>query len=126
MNKSDILQKMVQWVELSKEEKLEASVWLVPKNEILPLSEISSDERIEIARSLISQKVADILQDQMIISRLSWRKVDITLSANDCIDSDENITKFLAILWANNIKVSSDFPAYCESYVGKTFIKFNF
>ena len=126
MNNNDIFQKMVRGEELSKEEKIEASKWLLPKTDILPLNEISAEEKIAIARDIISEKVADILQKQMMISRLSWRSIDITLGAKECIDSDENIKKFLSILWANNIKITSDFPGYCESYEWTTSIKFNF
>lgn len=126
MSKESILKKMISWEELSNEEKLKASEWLLPKTDILPLNQISAEEKIEIAKSLVAEKVADILQNQMIISRLSWRKIDLTLRASECIDSNENIRKFLAILWASDINVSSDFPARCESYEWRTFIKFKF
>lgn len=126
MDKENIFRKIIGWEELSKEERIKASEWLVPKTDFLPLNEISAQEKIEIARELVAQNVAALLEKEIIIAKLSWRKADLKLSAKVCRDSDENIRKFLAILWAKEINVSSDFPWYCESYEWQTFIKFSF
>lgn len=117
---------MVAGEELSREEKLEVWKWILPKNEFMPLNEISIEEKIELARELVEKKVSGILEKQMVISRLSGRPINITLKAGDCRDPDENIRKFLAILWAQDINVTSDFPGYCESYEWTTTIKFKF
>ncbi len=51
-------------------------------------------------------------------------KVDVTLRAKDCRDPDTNISKFLRILGAQDIQISSDFPGYNESYEGTTRVRF--
>ncbi len=126
MKTNNIFKKMVSGEELSNEEKIEASKWLLRKNDFMPLNEISAEEKIEIARELVAKKVSNVLEKQMIISRLSGKPIDITLDSSQCVDSDANIEKFLAILWAKDINVTHDFPWYCESYVWTTRIKFRF
>lgn len=87
---------------------------------------LSFDEKLKLWKELICEQVGEILQNEMVISDLSKEDVDITLNAEVCKDKDKNIRKFLKILWATNIEVTSDFPAYNESYMWTTRIKFNY
>lgn len=83
------------------------------------------EERCEMASWLIKNNVEEILSREVIKAKWLFRdKVDITLKASQCKDSDEDIRTFLAVYWFTDIKVSSDFPWYCESYEWTTNIKF--
>lgn len=126
MKTNNLLSKIMNGEEISQEEKIKVCKWVIPKHEFINMDNITADEKIEIARELVAKKVADILEKQMVISRLSWKNIDITLWSKDCTDPDANIEKFLAILWAQDIKVTSDFPWYCETYEWTTRIKFKF
>ncbi len=133
MNTQDMFYKIATWEQLSEQEKIQIAQESVenkdngmPFAEILSGQEISIEEKITIARWLVADSVADILQKEMIISHVSGIPSNITLKQSECIDSDENLRKFLLILWAKDIHVSSDFPAYCESYEWTTTIKFKY
>lgn len=86
---------------------------------------LSPEERCRLAQWLIAQKVIDILDSHILLAVGSRdNKVNLTLSASECLDEDDNIARYLAIMWYTNIQISSDFPGYCESYTWKTTIKF--
>lgn len=53
-------------------------------------------------------------------------KVNITLWYKDCKEDDRHVEAYLVQLWYKDVKISSDYPWYNESYEGKTFIKFSF
>lgn len=93
---------------------------------ILAGEEITVEDRVEAARDLVADKVADILKREMVVAKLSGRNADIRLSGKECKDSDENLRRFLTIMGAKDIKVTSDFPWYNESYEWHTSIKFNY
>ncbi len=86
---------------------------------------LSPEERCRLAQWLIAQKVIDILDSHILLAVGSHdNTVNMTLRAPDCRDSDDNIRRYLAIMWYTDIKISSDFPGYNESYEWKTTIKF--
>jgi hypothetical protein len=133
MDTNNLFKKIASWEELSQEEKLGVAKESISRKtekdtfeKMLSWKEVSLDEKIEVARWLIAQKVADILMREMVVSHLSWEKTSLTLKARDCRDSNINIKKFLVILWARDVKVSSDFPAYNEDYEGTTSIEFTY
>jgi len=87
--------------------------------------ELTLEERQNMASWLIANNVEEILSREVIKSKWLVRdKVDITLKASECKDSDENIRTFLWVYGFSEIEVSSDFPWYCESYEWTTSIKF--
>ncbi len=135
MNTNDLFRKVASWEELSGEEKIEVAKSSIRKKtswgvfeKMLSWEEVSIDEKLEIARDLVADNVANILQREMVVASLSGEETEIILKASQCTDSDENIRKFLTILGAKSIKVSSDFPCWraWESYEGTTTIKFNY
>ena len=135
MNTNDLFRKISSWEELSKEEKLQVAKESISRKDnttsfekMLSWEEIPLEEKIEIARSLIADKVADILQKEMVISHISWERSKLTLTARQCKDSDESLRRFLRILWAKDIKVTSDFPCWYgwENYEWTTTIEFNY
>lgn len=87
--------------------------------------ELSDEDRLEIARWLISEKVEKIL-DREILKAIATRRymVDIVLKARDCTDQDGDLASYLWALGYVDIWISSDFPWYCESYEWSTHIKF--
>ena len=92
---------------------------------ILEGKRLSSEERLSLAKDLVAENVQDILSKKMLVaSQGGQKRVDITLSADECRDSDEDIRNFLWLLGCKKISVSSDFPGYNESYTGRTTIKF--
>lgn len=88
---------------------------------------LSPEERLELSKGIISEKVEMILTREYLIAMHGTKsKVSLTLMVNECRDPDENIRKFLEALGCKKISVTSDFPvAYAgENYEGKTFVKF--
>lgn len=56
----------------------------------------------------------------------SWKnKVDVVLWYSNCPDPDGTIKAYLKQNWYKNIKVTSDYPWYNESYTWTTHIIFN-
>lgn len=90
------------------------------------LANMNPEERFEIIKNRVSESTKNAI-DTKVREAIAWykRKVDITLGAQVCIDPDEDIRAFLLALGYSNVKVTSDFPAYCETYEGKTNIKFS-
>ena len=86
---------------------------------------LSSEERLSLAKDLIADNVQDILGKKILIATQGGgNRVNITLNADECSDSDEDIRSFLGLLGCKKISVSSDFPGYNESYQGTTKIQF--
>lgn len=95
---------------------------------VLSWEEVSIKEKFEAAKWLVAEKVANILQREIVVAKLSWEKSKVKLKARDCTDPDESIRKYLTILWAKNVKVTSDFPCWraWESYEWSTSIEFDY
>ncbi len=92
------------------------------------LEKMTPQERFEAMKSKVSESTRNAL-DKVIRETVAafQEKVDVTLGASVCRDSDENLRNFLRALGYKDIKVSSDFPCWraWESYEGRTFIKFS-
>lgn len=89
---------------------LEASKLALPENNPVKIS-TSCDAALDTA-------VLEAIQ--------KWKhKIDIALWFKQCRD-DETITAYLLQQWYKDVEVSHDYPWYCESYAGRTFIKFTF
>lgn len=88
---------------------------------------LSPEERIELSKWIVSDKVEMLLTKEFLIAQ-QWTiwAVNLTLSARECTDSDSDIYKFLEVLGCKKISVSSDFPCRRagENYEGKTLVKF--
>jgi len=133
METNGSIDKLFVWEEISRDEKLDlvkksikSTSWEAMFHKLLSGEELSIQDKIDIAKELVSNKVAEILKKEMVISGISWKRSRLNLSSKDCTDPDENIRKFLAILWANDIKVTSDFPWYNETWTGVTYVEFNY
>ncbi|EKE27450.1 MAG: hypothetical protein ACD_3C00205G0003 [uncultured bacterium (gcode 4)] len=88
--------------------------------------ELSQEKRLEIARWLVSKKVEAILDKEILVAIATHKfKVSVVLKASICRDDDDKIRGYLAALGYEDIKVTSDFPWYNESYEWSTDIKFS-
>lgn len=91
---------------------------------------INAQEANEFANSKLVKVSGnlDIALDNAILQAIEeWKKkVDIALWYKDCKESDGHVQAYLIQLWFKDVKISSDYPWYNESYEGKTFIKFTF
>ena len=86
-----------------------------------------ADELFETLPIKVSDDCDKALDIAIVKAIESWkRKIDIALWFKDCPDDDVTIRAFLEKQGYKDIDVKSDYPWYCETYVGKTFIKFNF
>jgi len=86
---------------------------------------LSPEERCKLAQWLIAQKVIDVLDSHILLAVGSHdNRVDLTLKASECRDSDDKLRRYLAIMWYVDIKITSDFPGYNETYEWSTTIKF--
>lgn len=66
---------------------------------ILSGQNVSAEEKMQLARTLVAEKVANILEQKVAIAMLSGnQKIRIELTARECTDSDENIALFLKVL----------------------------
>ena len=83
-------------------------------------------DRLGILKTKVSATTRDLIEAKVreVIAAYEY-KVDLTLRAAECRDSDQDIAALLQGLGYSDVKVTSDFPAYCESYEGRTFIKFS-
>ncbi len=90
------------------------------------LRHMTPEERFNNIKWKVSKSTRDAL-DTKIREVIAWyeRKVDIVLKASICRDADRDIATLLRGLWYIDIDVTSDFPAYCESYEWTTHIKFS-
>lgn len=88
---------------------------------------LSPQERIELSKGIVSETVEMLLTKEFLIAQQGTKKkVDFTLKASQCTDTDDDIRKFLMALGCKKISVTSDFPCWRagERYEGKTFVKF--
>jgi len=76
---------------------------------------LSFDEKLGIISELVSNKVADILKKQIIISKTTNKKVHFDLPSKE-IENSDNIDTFLKILWAKNISISWWWRDYTSDY----------
>lgn len=91
------------------------------------IEELSPEQRLQALVWEVSEQTRNALDSAVYKAVASYkRKVDITLDAHICRDADAKITDLLRAMWYQDIKVTSDFPGYNESYTGRTFIKFSF
>lgn len=83
-------------------------------------------QRLEILKNKVGEKTRIALETKIheTIAKCEMR-VEIILGAKICVDKNEDIRAFLVALWYDNVKVTSDFPAYCESYEWTTTIEFS-
>ncbi len=90
------------------------------------LTEMSPEDRFEAIRRKVAERTQELL-DQKIreVIAACETKVDLVLWAKDCRDGDEDLRSFLSACGYSDIKVTSDFPGYNESYDGTTSIKFS-
>lgn len=86
---------------------------------------MSPKERLESLKHKVKEKTREAL-DQKIRETIAAyeRDIEITLQSNICTDPDKDIAALLKALGYTNVKVTSDFPGYNESYTGTTTIKF--
>lgn len=90
------------------------------------MEQLSPEDRLKALQNEVSAKTLRALENEIMKSVASFKsKVEITLWSNICRDPDEKITDILRALWYSDIKVTSDFPWYNESYSGSTTIKFS-
>ncbi len=91
---------------------------------------IDAKEAQELAKSKLVKVWSSLDQalDSAILKAIEEgkNKVDIALWYKDCREDDKHVEAYLIQLWYSNVKISSDYPWYNESYEGKTFIKFSF
>lgn len=88
---------------------------------------LSPQERIDLSKWIVSEVVEELLTKEFLIAQQGTKKkVNLTLSASQCRDSDKDVEKFLEALGCKKIRVSSDFPCTraWENYQWKTFVKF--
>jgi hypothetical protein len=75
------------------------------------LEKMTPQERFKAMKGKVSESTRNALDKVVREAVASFRdKVDVTLGANVCRDSDENLRNFLMALGYKDIKVSSDFP----------------
>jgi len=86
---------------------------------------MSAEERLQALNHKVKSKTKQALEKKIRESVAAYeRDIELTLKANVCTDEDEDIEALLKALGYNNVKVTSDFPGYNESYKGTTTIKF--
>ena len=90
------------------------------------LQSMSLQERLQALQGKVKEKTRAALE-QKIRETIAWyeRDIEIVLKSDICTDRDEDIRALLRALWYTNVKVTSDFPWYNESYTGTTTIKFS-
>lgn len=90
------------------------------------LANMTPAERLEALKNRVSESTRNALDAKIREVIASYgRKVDVTLRASICRDPDADIRGLLLWLWYEDIHVTSDFPAYNESYEGSTTIRFS-
>ena len=99
---------------------------LTPSKARERVAELSPEERSAIVGRLVSEKVERILEET-VVKTVACKKasVQLVLTAKDCTDPDGDIRDFLIGSGYSDVRVTSDFPGYCESYEGTTTIKFS-
>lgn len=81
------------------------------------LKSMTPEERLEALKDKVKTKTREAL-DQKIRETIAAyeRDISIVLKASVCTDRDEDIRALLKALGYTEVKVSSDFPGYSESY----------
>lgn len=88
--------------------------------------ELTPKEREKLLGKLVSSKVQRILDRETLKAvAASQKRVSLVLKASECTDPDQKIADFLRGHGYSEVHVTSDFPGYCESYVGTTKIQFS-
>lgn len=129
-----MLEKILRWGEFSPAEQIEALGLIRARatesesfDFLMKRNLLSAEEKIELLGKLVSESAQKIILEEYLIASM-WvkEKVDVTLRAKDCKDPDTNISKFLRILGAQDVQVSSDFPCWYawENYEGTTRVRF--
>ena len=101
-----MLQKILERGELSPAEQVEVLGLVraehVDENalgKLLKKDFLSTEQKIELLGKLVCEKAQKVLCEEYLIASLGVNeKVDVTLRAKDCRDSDSNLRKFLRIL----------------------------
>jgi len=89
------------------------------------MKEMTPEERFESVRDKIGKKTQSALDKKIrAVIAACQTKVELVLAAKDCTESDSDLTTFLQGCGYKQVQITSDFPAYCESYVGTTTFKF--
>jgi hypothetical protein len=90
------------------------------------IKSMSPEDRLLALRDKVAAKTREALENKIRETVASYeRDISIVLGSDICTDRDEDIRALLKALWYSNVKVSSDFPWYNESYRGTTTIKFS-
>lgn len=90
------------------------------------LNNMSPQDRLETLKHKVSASTRDALDAKIRETVAAYeRDIEIVLKSDVCKDPDKDIAALLKGLWYVNVKVTSDFPGYNESYTGTTKIKFS-
>jgi len=90
------------------------------------LNNMSPKDRLESLKKKVSEKTRLALDSKIRETVAAYeRDIEIILKSDICTDPDKDIAALLKGLGYVNIKVTSDFPGYNESYTGTTKIKFS-
>jgi hypothetical protein len=89
------------------------------------LKSMSPEQRLEALKDKVKQKTIQALEQKIRETIAAYeRDIEIVLKASVCTDPDKDIKALLQALGYSDIKVTSDFPGWDESYEGTTTIKF--
>ena len=81
------------------------------------LKSMSPEERLEALQDKVKTKTREALDKKIRETIAAYeRDISIVLKANVCTDRDEDIRALLRALGYVDVKVTSDFPGYNESY----------
>lgn len=90
------------------------------------LENMSPQERLEALKNKVKERTRNALDQKIRETVAAYeRDIEIVLKSDICTDPDKDIAALLKGLWYINVKVTSDFPGYNESYTGTTKIKFS-
>ena len=89
------------------------------------LKTMSEEERFQAIQHKVSEKTKAAIDQKIRETVAAYEKrIEIVLRSDVCTDPDKDISALLKALGYEDIKVTSDFPGYSESYTGTTTIKF--
>lgn len=93
---------------------------------MLTAEEANSLASIENRPVKVSEQCDKALDKAVLNAIEQWKsKIEIVLWCDDCLDADETVRAYLKQNWYKNVKVTSDYPGYNESYSWTTTIIFN-
>lgn len=93
---------------------------------MLTAEEANSLASIENKPVKVSEQCDKALDKSVLEAIEKWKSnVRVVLWYEDCPDEDITIKNYLKQLWYKEVKVTSDYPSYCESYKWTTTIIFN-